>query len=564
MMIYSCAHRVLFALLYLFAFSLMNVAHAADIKVKIDRNPVDIQESFQIIFTANESPDDDPDFSSLNKDFEILNQAEQQSTQIINWKRTKSIQWVLTVMAKRTGNLIVPAIHFGKDSSRVTAVIVKEAQSQTNANSNEDLFLQASVDNDTPYIQEQVSYTLKIFSKINVVQAQLVPLELSDAVTVNLSKQEKYIEEYNGESYEVTEIKYLIFPQKSGSMTIAPLTLTAGIVLASQRRNNSFFSQQRTRNKRFDSNSIHLNVQAKPANQASSVWLPAEQVEIAEKWSIDPQNITLGEPVTRTVRLLVKGVTVSALPELHKQKLAKQIKGYPDQPILKETLQGNALIATREEKIALIASEVGTYTLPAIEIPWWNTLTETQEMAVIPEKQFIVVAGELSNIVDIQPAIAVQNPDEEVITEKVVAQPENKLWFALALFFGSAWLLTLLYLIATRKANKKIAKPQKIEQKSSGSIKLLKQACADNDRDKAKQALLAWGREHCQKNNLAAIAKECDSALSKEIQGLNMALYSKANSSWQGEALWQAFQKNEQLKFASKQTDDGLPPLFKI
>ena len=563
MMNYSCAQRVLFALFYLFAFSLVNLAHAADIKVQIDRNPVNIQESFQIIFTANESPDDDPDFSSLNKDFEILNQAEQQSTQIINWKRTKSIQWILTVMAKRAGSLIVPAIHFGKDTSQVTAVVVTEVQSQTNANINEDLFLQVSVDKDAPYIQEQVVYTLKFFSKVKHVQASLTPLTLSDAVIVSLGKPTEYMEEYNGESYKVIEIKYLIFPQKSGQMTIAPLTLTAGIVIASQRRYNSFFSQQSTRNMRLVSNSIKLNVQAKPASQTSSIWLPAEQVYIEEKWSIDPQEITLGEPVTRTISLFVKGVTVSALPELQKQKLAKQIKSYPDQPSLKETAQGGTLVAFREEKIALIASESGTYTLPAIEIPWWNTLTKTQEMAVIPEKQFIVVAGELSNTVNLQPAIIMKNPDEVTI-EKVVVNPENKLWFALAVFFGSAWLLTLLYLFVSRKPAKKITKPQKIEQKSVNAIKRLKQACADNDSDKAKQALLIWGREHFQKNSLAAISQVCDSDLSKEIRGLNMALYSQADSSWEGEALWQAFQKNEQLKPVEKQTDDGLPPLFKI
>jgi hypothetical protein len=563
MKMFFCAYRVLLPLFYLLAFSGISTVYAANIQVKIDRNPVNIQESFQLIFTATESPDDDPDFSPLNKDFEVLNQTEQQSTQIINWKRTKSIQWVLTLMAKRTGSLIIPAIYFGDDNSLVTDVVVTEPLQPDNVNINEELFLQASVNTEIPYIQEQVIYTLKLFRKVNISQATLTEPILNDAVIVRLGEDKNYNTQYNGENYVVVEREYAIFPQKSGVMTIAPLTLTAGIVVANQARYNSFFSRQSTRNKRVLSNSIELNVQAKPENNSNSIWLPAEQVYIQEKWSINPQEIILGEPVTRTISLFVKGVTVSILPELQKQKLATQIKSYPDQPVLKETPQGRTLVAFREEKVALIASEVGTYTIPAIEIPWWNTRTQVQEVAVIAEQQFVVVAGELSNSNDIQPEINIQKPIE-IVTENVIARPENNVWFILAIFFGCAWALTLLYLLLNRKAKNKADQPKKIEKKAEDSIKTLKQACAENDSKKANLALLTWGRENFQKNSLEAIAKECDKPLREEIQYLNTVLYSQSKLKWQGEALSQAFQQNEKRVVGSKEIEDGLPPLFKI
>jgi hypothetical protein len=45
------------------------------VSVSIDRNPVNLQESFQLTFTASDDPDGEPDFSPLDKDFEILNRA---------------------------------------------------------------------------------------------------------------------------------------------------------------------------------------------------------------------------------------------------------------------------------------------------------------------------------------------------------------------------------------------------------------------------------------------------------------------------------------------------------
>lgn len=563
MKMFFCAHRALVPFLYLLIYSVTNTVFAANIQVKIDRNPVNIQESFQLIFTADGDPDDDPDFSPLKNDFDILNQAKEQSTQIINWKRSKRIQWTLTVMAKRTGSLVVPAIYFGKDNSLITAVVVTDTPQQSIANNNEDLFLQTSVDTEMPYIQEQVIYTLKLFSKVNMTQATITEPVLNDAVIVRLGEDKTYNTQHKGDNYVVVEREYAIFPQKSGAMTIEPLTLTTSIVVSNNRRYNSFFSQQTTRNKRVVSKSIELNVQAKPINNRGSTWLPAEQVYIEEKWSIDPQEITLGEPVTRTISLFVKGVTVSILPELQKQKLPKQIKAYPDQPILKESPQGRTLVSFREEKIALIASEVGTYTLPAIEIPWWNTKTQTQEMAVIVEKQFVVIAGELNNNKALQQEISILNP-AEVAMEPVGIKQENNLWFILTLFFGNAWLLTLLYLLLNRNSKNKIIQPQKIQKKAVSSIKQLKLACAKNDSNQAKQVLLDWGREAFQKNSLEAIAQECHNPLKEEIQRLNIVLYSKALENWQGDALLDAFQQHESLVIDTKKTEDGLPPLFKI
>jgi hypothetical protein len=562
MKIFFCAHKVLLALFYLFTFSVASTVFAANIQVKVDRNPVSSEESFQLIFTTNESPDDDPDFAPLHKDFEILNQSEQHSTQINNWKQTKHIQWILTVMAKRTGNLVIPVIHFGKDNSLVAAVVVTEALQADNAGINEELFLQVSVNTEMPYIQEQVIYTLKLFSKVKISQAALTEPVLNDAVIIRLGEDKNYSTQYNGENYVVIERKYAIFPQKSGYMSIAPLTLTASIALARQARYSRFYSQQRTRNKRIVSNSIGLNVQAKPANNTHSTWLPAEQVYIEEKWSVDPQEITLGEPVTRTISLLAKGITVSALPQLQKKKLPKQIKSYPDQPILREAPQGKTVVAIREEKVALIASEVGTYTLPAIEIPWWDTRTQTQEMAVIPEKQLIVVAGGLNHTYLSKPEVSIPKLAAKPVA--LMITKSNNLWFVLALFFGSAWILTLLYLVLKRRSKNAVKKSQKIAKKSIAFIKQLKQACAENDGKKAKQVLLNWGREQFQKNSLEAIAEECDSKLKAEIQSLNTTLYGKESLSWQGSALLQAFQENEKKAISSKKIEDGLPPLFKI
>ena len=548
----------------LFALNLMSPLFAADISVNIDRNPINLNESFQVTFSANEKPDGEPDFTPLEKDFEILNQSQQQSTQIINLKMTKSIQWVLTVMAKNSGTLMIPAINFGQDNSQFSAIVVNEVQVTENAN--EDLFLQVEVSNTQPYIQEQVIYTLKLYRKVNISQAALTEPKLANAVIEKLGDDKNYNSQYQGENYIVTERKYAIFPQKSEPMRIEPLTLTADVIVASQPRYNGFFSRQNTRAQRVSSEAITLDVQAKPTEAADNYWLPAEQVYLEEKWSADITKMKVGEPITRTLSLLIKGVTQGALPELYADNMPANVKAYPDQPTLKETAKDDSMIAYREEKIALIPGLAGTYTLPAIEIPWWNTATKKMEVARIAEQTMTAVAGTSNSVAPtqkVEPAtpapIAIDN--NPIVT---TSSADESLWFWLAIFFAGAWLATLIYLLSRNSKKTQQESNLATTEKTGNVDKILKKACTTNEPALAKEVLIEWGREQFNQSSLTKIAEQCAPALQNEILALNGILYGGKNKDWQGAALWTAFKENQPV--TTKQTTEAepLPPLFKI
>lgn len=538
---------------------------AAEISVSSDRNPVNLNESVQITFTANDKPDGEPDFSPLEKDFTILNQSQQQSTQITNLNRTNSFQWILTVMAKHAGNLVIPAINFGNDNSQFSSLIVNKAQ--VTSEKNDDLFLQVEVNNSQPYIQEQVIYTLKLYRKVNISQASLTEPALQNAIIEKLGDDKNYNTQYQGTNYVVTERKYAIFPQKSGVMTIAPLTLTADVIIASQRRNSNFFNRQTTRAKRVASKEITLEVQPKPTNTNGQPWLPAKQVLLQEKWPDNSNQAVVGEPITRTLTLFVDGATVGALPELYRKNMPAHLKAYPDQPALKEEARETGMVALREEKIALIPGQAGTYTLPAIEIPWWNTNTQQMEVARIAERTIAAVAA-LDSTADQQqtqpPAVIPSLSTAQAGSEPTVNHEYNAVWFWLTVFFACAWVGTLIYFL-TRKTKKPITdKQQDTKEKVLAINKTLKQACTNNDPIMAKDALLQWGREEFKQSNLTSIAQQCGGDLQDEILSLNAILYSNTAGTWQGSTLWLAFQSNKSATPKKSEDLDPLQPLFKI
>lgn len=562
----------------LFLFIMLNslVASATQITATLDRNPVNLSDSFQLTFSADQAPDGPPDFGPLTQDFEILNQSASKQVTLINGKSAVSNTWVLQMMAKHAGTLSIPSIRFGADKSEPTPITVTQGKTNSEVNAAEDIFLKVDATPTNPYVQAQVFYTMRLYRKINIAGARLDEPKLSDAVIQKLGEDSTYNTQINNEDYVVTERKYAVFPQKSGTMTIAPLTLTAQIVDDNGAGFNSFFNQPATRTQKVTSKAVDLTVRPAPADIQVPHWLPAEDLQIKQEWSGDFSQMKIGEPITRTLVVVAKGATVGLLPELNTPSTDPALKSYPDQPTLKEMPKPEGIYAMREEKIALIPASAGKYTLPAIEVPWFNTQTQKKAVAKIPSTTLTVIAAPQAN--GAPPAAPTTASTAVTPTTPTTAAPAQALptaspsnpWIWSSAFLALGWIGTLVYFlykqptIQTTKAT--VATPPTL----INHTQILKQACQNNDPHLAKQALLQWGLSEFNVNNLGELAALCDARLRDEILQLNRLLYSphgnaEAIQHWQGKRLLQMFSEQQAAhKIKPHNPDDKLEPLYRL
>ncbi len=540
------------------------ITFAAEINVSVDRNPVSLDESFQIIFTATESPDGDPDFSPLEQDFTLLSQSNNSSSSWINGRSSKKIQWTLNVMAKQSGDLVIPPVHFGNDVSQSLPILVSEGMHNKAVNTDEDLFLEVEATPENPYIQSQVFYTLRLYTRVDISQARLNEPEAADAVIEKLGEDSSYNTPINGVNYSVTERKYAIFPQKSGKLTIKPLVLTAEVLTGGRPGFNSFFNPQMTKTKQVESKAITLDVKPVPASFTGKHWLSAEQLVLKQEWSGDVQQMKVGEPLTRTLTLIAKGTTVGQLPELNTTVTSDALKAYPDQPVLKEQKKADGMLAFKEEKIALIPSKAGDYKLPAIEIPWFNTKTQKIEIAKIPETTLTAVAAAGTQPAAIAPPVASATP-QKIESGQVNKSPQqSNIWLWVSVFLTAGWLITVLFFLTKRTAIKSVIEDNDSEINLKECIKNLKKACINNDAVAAKDALLEWGRQKFNVTNLGALSGFCDARLRDEILHLNHVLYGKEIGEWQGKKLFQSFTENKAREKIAAAEDKSLEPLYRL
>ncbi len=558
--------KSVFILLSLLLALLSQNALAVEIEASVDRNPVNVGESFQLTFSASESPDDDPDFSPLEQDFEILSQSQNHQARWINGDFSRTVEWTLILMPKRAGRLTIPAIAFGKDRSRpLTMNIVQQAVQ----NEDRDLFLTAEVDAQSPYVQSQVVYTLRFYRKVAIAQASMDEPELADAVIERLGEDKNFDKAINGVRYRVTERKYAIFPQQSGRQTLKPVSLTAEVI-SGRRSRFGFFGSQMTLTKRLQSPAITLQVKPIPADYQGH-WLPAEQVVLQDGWSDDSLTVKVGEPLTRTLTILAKGVTDSQLPKLWPDKALNGLKSYPDQPVLREQQKPDGVIAFREEKIALIPSKPGDYELPAIELHWFNTRTEQQEVLALPAVKIHAIAAAQNNLPPVNTTLPAETaPVDETktvncpATETPEPQHNDTFWPVVAAFLACGWLLTLFYCLRQSRKKPEEPAPENHQQDLKAAVKALKKACFANDPQAAKQALLNWGQQAFGAGGLSEIKNHCEARLRDQIDALMASLYAPDAREWQGKALYQAFvESNARQKIHSKAPVTELKSLFR-
>jgi len=199
----------------------------AEIIIKVDRDPIVIDESFHLIFESERRIDAKPDFSSLTNAFSVLDTRHRSSTQIINGKINYLQTWIATLIPNKIGTINIPSIRFGKEVSKPFSINIIARSKSNQADIIDDVFVNVEVNTNTPYVQAQLIYTVRLYiaKQIIFANASLGEIKVIDSEPVikKLGEDRNFESQRNGKNYRVIERQFVIFPQNSGPMTIQPL-----------------------------------------------------------------------------------------------------------------------------------------------------------------------------------------------------------------------------------------------------------------------------------------------------------------------------------------------------
>jgi BatD DUF11 like domain len=545
----------------------------SEITIKIDRSPVVVDEAFQLIFESDQKIKTEPDFSPLNKSLTILSTGRRSNAQIINGKVSQSQQWILTVITNKTGIIGIPSIRFGNELSKPYSIKVVVNSSAQGTN-NQDIYLEVEVDKKEPYVQAQVIYTITLYRAVQTTNSSITEPKVSggQAVINKLGEDDTYETRKNGKRYVVTQRKFVIFPQSSGPLKIEPVAFQGQIGASRLFNFDPFGPQPKSIIKRSDS--FELDVKPIPDSFTGETWLPASDLSFQEQWSIDPGRLRQGEATTRTLTLKANGLAASHLPVVN-NNLPDNLKQYPDQPEFEETNNKSGYIGIRRDKMAIIPTEAGDYILPAIKLPWWNTVTDKMEIAELPERTIHVDVAPGMDVPDNKSAQDNRLPSEQLPAISTdtktnisnVNQPADQTqWKWISLCLLVLWLVTLFILWKNKQKPLTTDIKKDVSSSKRKALKELQQACSNNDPVLTKQALLSWASVNWPDksiSNLIDIKQFCGQDLQLKIDELNLCLYGQEKSSWNGADFMKIFESQSFVKNQTKAPVGNLEPLYK-
>ena len=489
-------------LLIFFSILIIPITSLADLTASIDRSVIDSNETFRLnirydgqVFTG------EPDLMELKKDFEVLSNNRQQSYSSINGKAESFTVWVLQLKPKRTGILEIPIFKFKGDISKRLELRVRAAPKNSSLNpGSQPIYSETLVDHTEVYVNQQVLLTQRLYTSVNLRDFSLSELKVENAIVHRLGDT-TYQKILNGRSYLVLEVTYAIFPKGVGFVDIPRLRFGAYEVDTS--RQFGIFNNRGNQVIR-DTESKQIKVLSKPSQRTDQGWMPSKSVEIKQRWSGDLDKVTVGEPITQTITISAEGLTPEQITPLNFTESTKY-RTYPDQPQLSHSLSNSGMISQRVESRAIVPSQSGKITLPAINLKWWDIETQKERTAELPSVTLDVLPAyeisedslqsSMSNTKDL-------SPDLTATGENQTPPKPTYLWplAITSLLLNSILIIIVLIMFQQRRALNVANKPS-LPSRAESTDKLLKlkfkkikESARARDLKSMREGILTWGK----------------------------------------------------------------------
>lgn len=562
-------------IVYLGLFILTSMARAQSIEVSasVDKNPVMVDESFILTVIANGEVDKGAfDSSFLMKDFVVGRTSISSQTKMINFDTTRTTNWSTVLIPKNQGRFTIPAFNIDGSVTKPLEVLVVPATASS-ASSARDLFITTNVDVKEAYLQQQIRYTVKLHLGKDLQRGSLSSPTLENADIRQIGKDKEYNEVVDGRRYRIIERSFAIIAQQSGTFTIEG-PLFEGEVIDNSRQSFGFFNRSKAVNRVGPSQSI--TVLPIPSNYDQH-WLPSEFVQLDDEWQGDTSEYVAGEPITRTITLTAIGVVEEQLPQIT-SLYPNSVKTYPDQAETTTVEKDDTLIAQRKESIAIIPSQAGQLIIPEVRIPWFNTISQKTEFALLAEKKLQILpaitqptsAIPTSPVIQNAPEIKPQTAMSTGLNNQNISMPQYWIWLTASLLV--LWLLTLVFwykhvMLLKAETKHPAYSPARNTQNEQLLWKNLEKALNKNASLDTQKYLALWLGNFIQDKQapLAQSLKVIDSqSLNREVNTFLASRYSKNQNSWESTALHQALRKMRKDGSINQHSKHELSPLYPI
>ena len=487
-----------------------------EVEISVDRNEISRGDTVELtIRVYRQQQNVQLDLSPLREDFDIL--ASRTSSQIrsINNQVESWIDYIITLFPTREGEIEIPQLDIGGVLTDSISLTVVDRGPNSNQGNN-DLFLETEVNKESVYVQEQLLFTIRLFYTISGIRnPQFTELDMPETVIQLIGSPNQYERLIDGVRYGVYEMRYVIFPQRSGPLEIPDILFRGEVTDGSS---NFVFRNLNTQRVTAYIEGMTIDVKERPvAAQNEENWLPATSITLEESWDRDISELQVGETITRTITMVAEGLDGAVLPPFSPEEI-KGANLYPEPPEIERTFVEGRIVGTRIETTSIVPTQAGIIDIPPLSVPWWDINTDEIRYTTIapsslsvatiagevPAEQLVDDGGETLETETLAPVL-----DQSMLDEQDQSTLINipVIWFNI--FIAAAILIVLLsiYLLVIRGFNidplaiakmylQRLADKRQPENNESVAFGALSKALQTGDPSTIRSTLITWCRHH--------------------------------------------------------------------
>lgn len=445
-------------------------------------------EQFRLTYTLNKEGKDLRLPSDMDG-FEVLfgpSVSRSYSQRTVNGKTTSesSVSYTYILVAQKEGTFTIGPATINVDGStyRSNAVQIKvispdqipksQAQQESDKSGSSsptikstDAFIRAIVSKNTMYEQEGFTVTFRLYTTLNVVDFGKIEFPefegfMVEEIELPMNQQLK-IEQYNGKSYYTADLrKTLLFPQRSGKITIPSGRIEMVFSVPSGKRISTFFGSQEVVvdvKKTLVTNPVSVNVTPLPHDKPDSFTGAVGSFTFRSK--INPQEVKANEPVTFTLEISGTG-NLKLIQNPHVE-FPSNFEVYD--PTVKNELQitTNGLTGTRKIEYIAIPRYEGSYVIPPVEFSYFDLKSRSYKTLKSPQYTVQVAKGDpvsaTSNSYVNQQEVKVEDDIRFLKTGKPSFHSRNN-YFVGSLAYWLWYIVPLVLFIAFYVVNRQQAK----------------------------------------------------------------------------------------------------------
>lgn len=171
--------------------------------------------------------------------------------------------------------------------------------------------------------------------------------------------------------------RYVLFPQRAGALTIPPIELPLVVAVEGQEGEAKVATTP----------AVTINVVAPPGASDVSAFVTTPRLTVSDNWDRDLGELKVGDAITRTITQRAEDVFALVMPSVEFGDI-EGLGVYPATPDLDDRAQRGQYSATRIDRVTYVLQSEGAFTIPIIEISWFNPdrqrmMTETLQAVTI-------------------------------------------------------------------------------------------------------------------------------------------------------------------------------------